>query len=247
MVSFTRLVFVCMIQLNRFYHLVLLGLCFSLFSIACRKQSAFPSTGNAPANRYLALGDSYTIGQGVEDAMRFPSQTVRKLRSQGFRLDDPTYVAYTGWTTQRLVEAIERAGLTERYDLVSLLIGVNDQFTGLDTGLYARQFETCLLKAIQYSGNRKERVFVLSIPDYSVTPVGRVRDSLRVSKEIDLFNLVNRRIAMTHGISYLDITQSSRQASFDPRLVTTDGLHPSGLEYSRWVDSLAPLMQKVLE
>lgn len=234
-----------MLRFNRFCYPVVLGLFFSLFSIACRKQPAIPSNGNAPEVSFLALGDSYTIGQGVEEAARFPHQAEDLLRQQGINVFAPDYVAQTGWTTDQLLNAINIRPSQQRYDIVTLLIGVNDQFRGRDTGQYAASFAICLEKAIALAGGKTERVFVLSIPDYSVTPVGRNWDPQRTSREIDLYNLVNRRITSFNRVRYIDVTDSTRLAATDPRRVTTDGLHPSGLEYATWARMLAPFMRAI--
>jgi lysophospholipase L1-like esterase len=235
-----------MMRVYRFCQLALLCLFFPLFSITCRKQAASPATESVPEYSYLALGDSYTIGQGVEEAARFPHQAADLLRQQGVRLSVPDYLAQTGWTTDQLLEAIARGQSTKQYALVTLLIGVNDQFRRRDTGQYAQSFQACLQKAIAFAGGSTERVFVLSIPDYSVTPVGRNWDPQRTAREIDLYNLVNRRIASDNRVRYVDITDSTRLAATDPRRITTDGLHPSQVEYATWARMLAPSMRAVL-
>ena len=159
----------------------------------CTKQA--PATDNTTddslSKSYLALGDSYTIGESVSTQERFPAQTVAILKSHGARVAQPQYIARTGWTTTDLQDAINKTSLKTSYDLVSLLIGVNDQYQGLDTGGYRIRFTQLLQKAIQLAGNDKSRVFVLSIPDYSVTPFGG--GSGKIKNEIDMFNAINHR------------------------------------------------------
>jgi lysophospholipase L1-like esterase len=218
----------------------------SLVFVACERTGEDPMPPPADPVRYIALGDSYTIGQGVEEAARFPHQAAELLRQQGIPVDAPEYIAQTGWTTDELLSAIDRRSPPVQYALVTLLIGVNDQFRRRDTGQYAAHFTTCLQKAVMLAGGNTNRVFVLSIPDYSVTPVGRNWDPQRTSREIDLYNTVNRRITSVNRIRYIDITDSTRLAASDPRRVTTDGLHPSRLEYATWARMLAPAMRAVL-
>ncbi len=209
-----------------------------------------PPAGNATdttTKTYLALGDSYTIGQSVHPQARFPAQTAALLRKEGFVIAAPVYIAATGWTTLNLAGAITTASLKPPYDLVSLLIGVNDQYQSRDTANYRSRFTSLLNKSIELSGNRPARVFVLSIPDYSATPFVAEAYKKQVSKEIDWFNTINRDVCLQRNISYSDITPSTRQALTDPSLVATDGLHPSGLEYLKWAALLAPKMKAALQ
>ncbi len=225
----------------------------SLASIfACSKKTmdpiVSPVTGTADTLKtYLALGDSYTIGQSVGAGERFPAQTVQLLKQQGIRIGEPRYIAQTGWTTENLQQAIASENLLPPYDVVSLLIGVNDQYQGRDTGGYALRFAQLLQKSIQLAGGNKARVFVLSIPDYSVTPFVPASSKPRVRQEIDWFNDINRRITLNAGVSYTDITPSTRQAETDPGLLANDGLHPSGSEYRKWAEMLAPKMKTLLQ
>lgn len=215
--------------------------------LSCSPAEPDPLTPDTPKGyRYLALGDSYTIGQGVAEDQRFPHQLVEQMRGEGITLQAPDYIAQTGWTTDQLRAAIKARNPVGPYDLVTLLIGVNDQFRGRDTGTYASGFKACLDDAIALAGNRSDQVVVLSIPDYSVTLVGRNWDPARVTREIDLFNAINQRITATYGIAYLDITTSSRRASTNSLLVATDGLHPSGLEYRNWALLLLPFVEKIV-
>lgn len=195
---------------------------------------------------YLALGDSYTIGQSVNEKERFPAQTVALLKQQGIKLADPVYIATTGWTTENLQAAIANSNPSAA-DVVSLLIGVNDQYQGKDTGGYAIRFSQLLDKAVQLAKGKKSNVFVLSIPDYSVTPFVSADQKARVSMQIDWFNSINKRITQASGISYTDITPSTREAATNPALIAGDQLHPSGLEYKKWAEMLTPKMKAVLQ
>jgi lysophospholipase L1-like esterase len=199
------------------------------------------------AKTYLALGDSYTIGASVAQSERFPQQTSALLNTRGISLQAPYYIATSGWTTANLLYAIEQQNPAPGFDLVSLLIGVNNQYQGLDTAEYRAQFTQCLQKAISLAGNRKQRVFVLSIPDYSVTPFAKSLDRKRIAAEIDGLNRINKQVCDSAGVAWLDVTQSSREALTDRTLIASDSLHFSGKEYARWAARLAPLMESALK
>lgn len=196
---------------------------------------------------YLALGDSYTIGESVADTERFPMQTVELLRRKGLSVQQPRIVATTGWTTDELEAGIVLAGIEPTYDLVTLLIGVNDQYRGRSVQEYEPAFEKLLRAAIAFAGGERNHVFVLSIPDWGVTPFAEGRDRQQIAFEIDAYNSVNRRIAQKEGVAYLDITPGTRLATSDPSLVAGDGLHPSGKEYTAWAQQLAPMILKVMQ
>lgn len=193
---------------------------------------------------YLALGDSYTIGQSVTEPERFPNQTVALLRAQNIKINDPKIIATTGWTTKNLLDALDAAKPQNNYDVVSLLIGVNNQYQGKSIGEYKTEFTILLNRAIQYAAGKPLHVFVLSIPDYSVTPFASGSDKQKIAMEIDQFNAVNKSISNQAGVNYLDITSISREP--DPALIASDGLHPSGKQYKRWADLLAPMIYKVI-
>ena len=195
---------------------------------------------------YLALGDSYTIGQNVNIGERFPSQTIQLLSYAHIKIASPLYLATTGWKTFNLLSAIASQNPSPNYDIVTLLIGANDQYQHVDTATYRIRFTQCLQKAIVLTANRPTRVFVLSIPDYSVTPFVPVSTKAQVSMEIDWFNAINRQVTAAYNITYKDITPATRQAAFDPTLIANDGLHPSGKEYAVWANMLAPLIKRNL-
>ena len=173
-------------------------------------------------------------------------QTVNILKQQGIVLADPVYIAQTGWTTINLQNAITTQNPSPTFDVVSLLIGVNDQYQGMDTSGYAIRFTQLLEKSIQLAKGMKSNVFVLSIPDYSVTPFVSPANKARVRMEVDWFNTINKRIILTYGVSYTDITPSTREAESNPALLANDNLHPSGLEYKKWAEMLAPKVKAVL-
>ncbi len=229
------------------YRLFLLIL---LFSCTGKKEAAplipvTPPPGGQTSKSWLALGDSYTIGQGVEEAGRFPTQTANLLRGGGININAPTYIAATGWTTTALQSAItaQQPGI---YDVVSLLIGVNDQYQTRDTTGYRQRFTVLLQKAIELTRGRPSHVFVLSIPDYSVTPFAAFSDTARIRQQIDWFNAINKQVTQQYNCPYLDITPSTREARTNPALLAPDRLHPSALEYRRWADRLSVLMLPVL-
>ncbi|GAC1397188.1 MAG: SGNH/GDSL hydrolase family protein [Sediminibacterium sp.] len=205
-------------------------------------SSLAPKT-DSTRRRFLALGDSYTIGQSVLPNERFPAQAADLLHNQGIAMDPPQYIATTGWTTGDLLQAIASANVTGTYDVVTLLIGVNDQYQGVDTAVYRMRFTQLLQRAIVFSGNKPSHVFVLSIPDYGVTPFGG--GSKKISREIDAFNAINKQVTLSYHITYADITPISREP--DPGLIAGDGLHPSAKQYGKWVQLLVPLLVQALK
>ncbi len=207
-----------------------------------------PITVNSDTKTLLALGDSYTIGESVAETDRFPNQTLKLLIENGFKFNYPaTIIARTGWTTQNLLDAMAASDAATHvpYGAVTLLIGVNNQFQGRDTAEYRQQFFTCLQKAIYFSGNQPEHVFVVSIPDWGVTPFGASYGAAQVATAIDRFNTINKELTAQMGVSYTNITPVSRQN--DPTLVAGDGLHPSGKQYGLWAQMLAAVMEKQLK
>lgn len=184
---------------------------------------------------YLALGDSYTIGESVKEEERYPVMLAKELNQAQIPINSPDIIARTGWTTDELLSAIEKKNPSNTYDLVSLLIGVNNQYRGYSVNTYRKEFETLLKIAIEKAKGNKNRVFVLSIPDYGVTPFAKNSDTAKIAKEIDIFNNINREISQLYGVKYFDITPISRKAKDNAQLIAKDGLHPSGLMYKEWV------------
>lgn len=191
---------------------------------------------------YLALGDSYTIGEAVALYESFPYQTIQLLRNAGLHFHAPEIVAKTGWTTFELAEHIMHSRLNEHYDFVTLLIGVNNQFRKLNADDYKADFEFLLHKAIHFAADKCEHVIVLSIPDYGLTPFARKMDRQKISAGIDDFNGINKEISNAHKVNYLNITGANRQNSLDENFFASDGLHPSGKEYSQWATLLKEKM-----
>lgn len=192
---------------------------------------------------YLALGDSYTIGESVPQPQSFPYQLTNLLNEYFFKVTTPTIIATTGWTTDNLINAIAQSNLHDKtYDVVTLLIGVNDQYQGLSQSNYRIKFAQVLHTAINFAKGDTSRVFVLSIPDYGVTPFAAGRGNL-ISPEIDQFNAINKDESLKAGVYYVDITPISKQAATDPSLVAADGLHPSGKMYGLWVNLLEPMVK----
>ncbi|WP_017257228.1 SGNH/GDSL hydrolase family protein [Pedobacter arcticus] len=192
---------------------------------------------------YLALGDSYTIGQSVETSQNFPNQLVDQLKRAGLNIT-PKIIAQTGWTTTNLKGAIASATLAPKYDFVTLLIGVNNQYQGGDVNNYRKEFGELLQTSIQYAGGNASSVVVLSIPDYSVTPFAGNNPNItsRIATEIDAYNQINKEETEKLKVNYLDITSISREAKNNRNLISTDGLHPSATMYQEWVKLLAPLV-----
>lgn len=196
---------------------------------------------------YLALGDSYTIGESVPGQENFPSQTVTLLKKKGMGIAAPTIIAKTGWTTDELAEAIRKSGVKGPFSFVSLLIGVNNQYRGRTAEEYAREFEELLKQALAFAGNASSRIAVLSIPDWGVTPFAEGRNAGKIAAEIDAFNAINKKIAEQYKVHYIDITPGTREAKNDLSLLAEDKLHPSAKEYRRWAEKLAAYMQKQLQ
>lgn len=190
-------------------------------------------------NTYLALGDSYTIGEGVPNHKNFPNQLVQILRKKGLHMAAPEIVARTGWTTDELTAGMSGHKFLESYDLVSLLIGVNNQYRGRAVLEFKVELESLLNRALQLAGDKKERMILISIPDYSVTPFARKLDADRTSKEIDTYNTVIKALSIQYKVQYFDITPGSRKAGEDDSLLAADTLHPSEKEYSVWAQSIA--------
>jgi lysophospholipase L1-like esterase len=192
---------------------------------------------------YLALGDSYTIGEKVPSSENFPNQVVRIMKEKGKNFSVPRIIATTGWTTGELQTAITKARIRKKYDFVTLLIGVNNQYRGLKVVDYIPEFEKLLQQAIRFAGNDTSHVVVLSIPDWGITPFAEGRDRQQIGKDIDAYNAANRLITEKYGIHYIDITPATRKASSDLSLLAEDGLHPSGKAYSEWASEIAQYFQ----
>jgi len=236
---------------KRFFQLVVLLLvsCTTATSHPTGIPTLIPTPEIDPAMRkihYLALGDSYTIGESVDTAERWPNQLAQMLNVQGYQTD-VTIIAKTGWTTDELWQGIQAKEINPPYDLVSLLIGVNNQYRGRDAEEYREQFGFLLNKSIEHAGGNAKRVFVLSIPDWGVTPFAKGRDPAQIAKDIDLFNSINREETEKAGAHYVDITPISREAVNDPALIADDGLHPSGKMYMTWAELSLSVVLEILK
>ncbi len=196
--------------------------------------------------KFLALGDSYTIGENVEEAQRWPVVLAKLLRDEGVDLDEPIIIARTGWTTDELDTAINQVNLQGVFDLVSLLIGVNNQFRGRAAEEYRREFVALLRRAVAFAGARPSHVLVLSIPDWGVTPFALGRNRARIAEEIDRFNAIKRAETERPGARYVDVTPMSRLAAQDRSLLAGDALHPSGKMYAEWARLALPVAREIL-
>ncbi|WP_343748584.1 SGNH/GDSL hydrolase family protein [Fluviicola sp.] len=190
---------------------------------------------------YLALGDSYTIGESVPVNHNFPYQLADSISRNGRKYESPSIIARTGWRTDQLIKAVESAHLEKEYDLVTLLIGVNNEFQGRSLQEYERDFRILCQKAIELAGNKTDRVYILSIPDYGYTPFGE-KNRERISQRIDLFNASNQRISDSLSLHYIDITGISRRGLNETGLVAADGLHPAAGMYALWVEEILKSM-----
>lgn len=196
---------------------------------------------------YLAIGDSYTIGEQVPMNDNFPYQTVKQLRRAQLDVSEPVIIATTGWTTDELAAAIRENNISDTFSMVSLLIGVNNQYRGRSIENYHEELEQLLNQAIAFAGDHPEHVFVLSIPDWGVTPFAEGKDRKQIATEIDAYNQTKKTMALDKGCHYIDITESTRSHGSDASWLATDGLHPSEKEYTVWAEKLAAVAKEALK
>ncbi|MGY3052682.1 lysophospholipase L1-like esterase [Pedobacter sp. UYEF25] len=198
---------------------------------------------------YLALGDSYTIGESVTEKDSYPYQIKKLLSNENIDVEKPKIIAATGWTTHDLLAAIAIEKPSSNYSFVTLLIGVNNQYRNEDISVYQKEFKILLNKAISFANGDKNRVFVLSIPDWGVTPFGKKsgRSPDQIGKEIDTYNAIAKEITLAANIDFTDITPESKRAAIDVTLLAYDGLHPSGKMYAIWVEAITPKIVKALK
>lgn len=213
---------------------------------ACSSPSAPVNPPALAALRVLALGDSYTIGEAVPEAERWPVVLAQRLRADGLNVAAPQIVARTGWTTDELDAAITAANPQGPYDLVTLLIGVNNQYRQRSVDEYRTQFRGLLDRAVGFAGGRPSRVVVVSFPDWGVTPFGAQdrRGPEQIGREVDAFNAVAEEEATAQGVAFVDITAISRTVSRNE--LASDGLHPSGAQYARWAAAVRPAARAAL-
>jgi lysophospholipase L1-like esterase len=195
---------------------------------------------------YLALGDSYTIGEAVLLQKNFPYQAVQLLRNSGVNIAAPEIIAKTGWTSGELIAAIDQHKFLAQYDFVSLLIGVNNQYRDLPFEVYKTELEQLIVKSILFAGGKPEHVAILSIPDYSITPFAQSLNKNKIAKEIDEYNNLNKELAFRYKLHYIDNTKGSREDRNTPGFIAPDGLHPSEQEYSHWAKKLSDIVLKSL-
>lgn len=196
---------------------------------------------------YLALGDSYTIGELVPAKENFPHQLVALLKKDHFDIADPVIIATTGWTTDELATSIREHNIHETFSFVTLLIGVNNQYRGRDVENYKAELTSLLNQAIVFANGHARHVFVISIPDWGVTPFAEGKDRQKIAHEIDAYNNAAKEITLAHKCNFTDITDSTRKNAADKDFLAEDGLHPSGKEYAVWAERLAPVIEKVLK
>ena len=219
--------------------LIVFGLLLIMMGCSSSSETLKPEESDIPDSpdnlSYLALGDSYTIGESVAVDMRWPVQLVKQLREKGVEINSPKIIAKTGWTTDNLLNAMDANLGNEKYDLVSVLIGVNNQYQNKSILDYEEDLKSIFTEAIASSKTGKEGVFVVSIPDYGATPFG-ASNAEEIGEEIAEFNAVLKKVSDQFGLSYYDITPISKKAKSDRSLVANDGLHPSGKMYTLWVN-----------
>jgi len=225
--------------MNRFVVFLL-----TLFTISCTAQEIDKidmTLDSIETKTYLALGDSYTIGQSVSEAERWPVLLVNSLNKRGYNFDAPRIIAKTGWTTDELDAAIKSEDVVDKFDLVTLLIGVNNQYRGRDVEEFRQQFRTLLEKSIFFAEGNKTNVIVLSIPDWGVSPFAAGKDTKKISEEINAFNAVKKEETQKKGVRFVDISDISRLAKDHVDYIAKDGLHFSGSMHQLWVDEVVRL------
>lgn len=208
-----------------------------LLAAGCAAQPSATPTSEGTL-RYLALGDSYTIGESVNADQRWPVQLAARMRDRSIEIAEPDIIARTGWTSDELQAAIEAQYDGSTYDLVSLLIGVNDQYRGYPSEQYRTHLRELLQFAISAAGGDASHVIMLSIPDWGVTPFASEQDGANIAAQIDEFNAIGREEAEAASVTFFDITRISRMADEQPELIAGDGLHPSGEMYAAWVEEV---------
>jgi lysophospholipase L1-like esterase len=196
---------------------------------------------------FLALGDSYTIGEAVPLTESFPYKVVQLLRKKEYNFNAPEIIAKTGWTTDELQDAINNYLFLSRYDFVTILIGVNNQYRGRDAIEYKQQFEEILKKAIDLANGKKEHVIVISIPDYSATPYAADMDTDKIAKEVEVFNGINKALSIQYKVNYADVALGVKDSKNDASLITQDGLHPSEKEYTKWAEKIVEIITSQLK
>ncbi len=205
------------------------------FALGCEKKQKNQS--------YLALGDGYTIGEAISNNESWPMQLVKALEEENILIDKPKIIAQTGWTTTGLKKGVDLAILDFPYDWVSLLVGVNNQYQGKSIEVFKAEFQQLLSQAILFAGNKSERLFVVSIPDWGKMPFANNLDQEKISREIDDYNQVVYEVCIRNDITFIDVTTLSRTTDSNPHLIASDSLHPSGSQYAKWVTEIIPFFK----
>ncbi len=229
---------------------------FLIFSLSCTNSDKvtikpeIDTTENPISEEisYLALGDSYTIGESVDEENRFPVQLINQDFGQQVKNKTVDIIATTGWTTRNLLDAIDKQNPpTGKYDFITLLIGVNNQYQGIDIDIYRRELKELIEISLGLLEGDSSRLVLVSIPDYGVTPFASSRDSQKIALEIDQYNQIKEQYAMDYGCPYVYITDLTRQAATNDQLIASDGLHPSGQLYRLWIPRLKPVIQEIID
>jgi lysophospholipase L1-like esterase len=225
----------------------LLYLLFLTLFVLTACKTNMPAPENNVQLTYLALGDSYTIGESVPEDQRWGVHLAQMLRAKGIDVSNPVTIARTGWTTAELISAINAAKPASNFNLVSLLIGVNNQYRGQSLATYRQEFRELLQMAIKFGQNEPGRVLVLSIPDWGLTPFAQGRNQAQITAEIEAFNAVARDETQKAGVTFIDITPLTRKAANDLSYLATDGLHYSGKMHREWAELALPAAQHILK
>ncbi|WP_103665143.1 SGNH/GDSL hydrolase family protein [Gracilimonas amylolytica] len=228
---------------HKFLSLTLILLVFT----ACQSKIDSSETDISEPIRYLALGDSYTIGTGINEENNYPNQLTDSLLSKEYQIDTTAVIATNGWTTTDLKNGIRDVGPPSNFDLVTLLIGVNNQYQGLDIDLYQTEFKELLDQAISFARGDTSNVVVISIPNYGVTPFGQSGNPVVIRKEIEMYNSIAEQFASDYGIPFIDVTGISELAGNDSALLASDNLHPSAKMYALWVEDMFPTITEILD
>lgn len=219
---------------------------FSCAELEDTKESVVPEKPGVAAG-YLALGDSYTIGENVAESERWPVHLVKLFRADSIAIADATIIARTGWTTSELASAIRQSDQARRYKLVTLLIGVNNQYRGQSIERYRSEFKELLDASIEFAAGKPTHVVVLSIPDWGATPYGGSAVGGQISKEIDAFNAVAKEESVAAGVHFVDITPLTRTVGDDPSLLANDRLHYSGKMHKLWAERVFPIARSLVK
>jgi|AntRauTorckE6833_2_1112554.scaffolds.fasta_scaffold27725_2 lysophospholipase L1-like esterase len=232
--------------ISKFRCFIIIATLFLVSFSGCNSKIETKETSKSEHIRYLALGDSYTIGTGIEEEINYPNQLSDSLSAKGFGFDTTQIIAVNGWTTTDLKEGIEAASPDSAFDMVSLLIGVNNQYQGLELDLYRTEFRELLEQAIAFAGSDTSAVWILSIPNYGITPFAESRNLIIIGQEIEVYNSIAKEIASEYDIPFIDITPISELAADENSLLASDELHPSAMMYAMWVEVMMPTVTQIL-